>query len=255
MMMKAEEMYFVEHLGELRKRIIITLAVFITVLSVSFFYVQPIYDWLIRDLDQQLAVLGPSEILWVYFMISGVIAIAFTIPVAAHQTWMFIKPALSKREQKVTLSYIPALFFLFVLGLSFGYFIVYPMVLNFLLSLSEGHFQTFFTSEKYFKFMMNLTLPFGFLFEIPLVVMFLTSLGILNPHVLTKARKVSYFGLVVVAVLITPPDLVSDFLVVIPLLVLYEISIMLSRVVYKKKLVKEQLELEEDKVVQMRRPS
>jgi sec-independent protein translocase protein TatC len=252
---KAEEMYFVEHLGELRKRIIITLVMFMAVLAVSFFYVEPIYSWLIRDLDQQLAVLGPSEILWVYFMISGVIAIALTIPVAAHQTWMFIKPALDKKEQKVTLSYIPALFLLFLLGLSFGYFVVYPMVLNFLLGLSEGNFQTFFTSEKYFKFMLNLTLPFGFLFEIPLVVMFLTSLGIINPVMLAKARKVSYFALVVVAVLITPPDLVSDFLVVIPLLVLYEISIMLSRWVYRKKLATERLNEQEEKVVQMKRPS
>ncbi|MBY6037020.1 twin-arginine translocase subunit TatC [Fictibacillus nanhaiensis] len=253
--MKTEEMFFVDHLGELRKRIIITLVVFMTVLAVSFFYVQPIYSWLIRDLDQQLAVLGPSEILWVYFMISGVIAIALTIPIAAYQTWLFIKPALNKKEQKITLSYIPALFLLFITGLSFGYFVVYPMVLNFLLGLSEGHFQTFFTSEKYFKFMLNLTLPFGFLFEIPLVVMFLTSLGILNPYVLTKARKVSYFTLVVVAVLITPPDLVSDFLVVIPLLVLYEISIMLSRWVYRKKLANESHTLQEEKVVKMRRPS
>ncbi|MDC7286033.1 twin-arginine translocase subunit TatC, partial [Bifidobacterium thermophilum] len=86
----------------------------------------------------------------------------------------------------------PGLFFFFIAGLSFGYFVVYPTVLSFLLSLSEGLFETMFTSEKYFKFMINLTLPFGFLFEIPLVVMFLTSLGVINPMILSKARKVSY---------------------------------------------------------------
>ncbi|GAB6258011.1 hypothetical protein PSKAS_35330 [Peribacillus sp. N1] len=126
-------------------------------------------------------------------MISGVIAIALTISIAAHQTWLFVKPGLSEKERKTTLSYIPGLFVLFITGLSFGYFVVYPTVLSFLLSLSEGQFETMFTSEKYFKFMINLTLPFGFLFEIPLVVMFLTSLGVINPMILSKARKISYF--------------------------------------------------------------
>ncbi|WP_420489254.1 twin-arginine translocase subunit TatC [Neobacillus niacini] len=232
-------MLLVEHLGELRKRLIYTLVAFIVFLFGSFIYVQEIYAWLIRDLNHNLAVLGPSEILLVYFMISGVIAIALTIPIAAYQTWLFVKPGLSEKERKTTLSYIPGLFVLFIAGLSFGYFVVYPTVLTFLLSLSEGQFETMFTSEKYFKFMINLTMPFGFLFEIPLVIMFLTSLGVINPMILSKARKVSYFLLVVVSILITPPDLISDILVIVPLLVLYECSVTLSKIVYRRKLKKQ----------------
>ena len=87
--------------------------------------------------------------------------------------------------------------------------------------------------------MLNLTLPFGFLFEMPLVVMFLTRLGILNPIRLAKARKISYFMLVILSILITPPDIISDVLVIVPLLFLYEISITLSKVVYRKKLKEE----------------
>ncbi|MEH7010014.1 twin-arginine translocase subunit TatC [Neobacillus niacini] len=237
--MTNQEMLLVEHLGELRKRLIYTLVAFIVFLFGSFIYVQEIYAWLIRDLNHNLAVLGPSEILLVYFMISGVIAIALTIPIAAYQTWLFVKPGLSEKERKTTLSYIPGLFVLFIAGLSFGYFVVYPTVLTFLLSLSEGQFETMFTSEKYFKFMINLTMPFGFLFEIPLVIMFLTSLGVINPMILSKARKVSYFLLVVVSILITPPDLISDILVIVPLLVLYECSVTLSKIVYRRKLKKQ----------------
>ncbi|MFC0189511.1 twin-arginine translocase subunit TatC [Fictibacillus aquaticus] len=233
--MKNQEMLFVEHLGELRKRILITLGAFLLFFCAGFYYVEEIYNWLVRDLDHKLAILGPSDILWIYFVISGVAALAFTIPVAAHQTWMFVKPALGKREQRITLSYIPALFLLFLSGLSFGYFIVYPMVLQFLMKLSEGHFEVFFTSEKYFSFVLNLTLPFGFLFEIPLIVMFLTSIGIINPEMLKKSRKIAYFGLILVSITITPPDFVSDFLVTIPLLLLYEVSISISRIMYKKK--------------------
>ncbi|WP_129708095.1 twin-arginine translocase subunit TatC [Priestia megaterium] len=248
--MDNKEMLFVDHLEELRKRIILTLAAFLLSLCGSFVYVQNIYAWLIRDLNHELAVLGPSEILWVYFMISGVVAIALTIPIAAHQIWLFVKPALSKKERKITLSYIPGLFILFITGLSFGYFVVYPTVLSFLLSLSEGQFQTMFTSEKYFKFIINLTLPFGFLFEIPLVVMFLTSLGVINPMFLSKARKLSYFLLVVVSILITPPDFMSDILVTVPLLILYECSVTLSKIVYRKK-----LKQSSDNVIKMKKTS
>ncbi len=233
--MPIQKMLLAEHLEELRKRIIYTLIALIIFLAGSFIYVQDIYTWLIRDLNHKLVVLGPSDILWVYFMISGVIAIALTIPIAAYQTWRFVKPALSEKERKTTMSYIPGLFILFIVGLSFGYFVVYPTVLKFLLSLSEGQFETLFTSEKYFKFMINMTLPFGFLFEIPLVVMFLTSIGIINPMILSKARKISYLLIVITSVLITPPDFISDILVTVPLVVLYEISINLSKVIYRKK--------------------
>jgi sec-independent protein translocase protein TatC len=87
--------------------------------------------------------------------------------------------------------------------------------------------------------MINLTLPFGFLFEMPAVVMFLTRLGIINPLKLAKARKVSYLILIIISVLITPPDFISDILVILPLLVLYEFSITLSKIVYRKRLASE----------------
>lgn len=234
--MEQKEMHLVDHLGELRSRLIKTAIAFLVALVASFIYVKEIYDWLVRDLDQKLAILGPSDILWVYMMIAGVFAIAVTIPVAAFQTWRFVYPALSKEERRVTLGFIPGLFILFVIGISFGYFILFPSVLGFLTALSAAQFETMFTADKYFRFMLNLTLPFGVLFEMPLVVMFLTRLGLLNPVRLAKARKLAYFALIVVSVLITPPDFISDILVLIPLLVLYEISVRLSKWVYRKRL-------------------
>lgn len=234
-----EEMNLVDHLDEVRSRVIKTLIAFLVSLIAAFIFVQDIYHWLVRDLDDKLAILGPSDILWVYMMISGVFAVAVTIPVAAYQIWRFVVPALSKEERKITLSFIPGLFILFLIGISFGYFVLFPIVLSFLTTLSAGQFETMFTADKYFRFMINLTLPFGFLFEMPLVVMFLTRLGILNPIRLAKARKLSYFLLIVVSILITPPDFISDILVIVPLLVLYEISVTLSKYVYKNKIVAE----------------
>jgi sec-independent protein translocase protein TatC len=233
--MKSHDMDLTGHLSELRTRLIIIMAAFVCLFILAFVYVEEIYAWLVRDLQVKLAVLGPSDILWVYFMLAGVIAVAGVIPIAAHQIWCFVKPALKAEERKLTLAYIPALFLLFIAGLSFGYFVIFPIVFKFLLSLSDDMMTTFFTTEKYFTFLLHMTLPFGFLFELPVVIMFLTSLGILNPYRLQHLRKYAYFALVVTSVVITPPDFLSDILVIIPLLLLYEISVLLSRTVYRKK--------------------
>jgi sec-independent protein translocase protein TatC len=229
-----QNMHVVQHFEELRKRIIITLVIFLLFLVIAFIYVQDIYHLIVQDLPFKLALLGPSDILLVYLMIASVVAITATIPVAAHQAWLYVRPALTQKERRVTIAYIPALFILFILGIGFGYFILFPLVLNFLMSLSNDMFTTFFTTEKYFRFLLHMTLPFGFLFELPVVIMFLTSLGIINPYRLQKVRKYAYFMLVVVSILITPPDFLSDILVIIPLLLLYESSISLSKFVYKR---------------------
>ncbi|RSK27947.1 twin-arginine translocase subunit TatC [Bacillus sp. HMF5848] len=243
--MEDKSMNLVDHLDELRKRVIISLVAFITFFIVSFIYVQDIYNWLVRDLEFNLTVLGPSDILWVYFMLSGVAAIIASIPVIAFQVWLFVKPALHPHERRLALGYIPALFLLFILGLCFGYFVILPVIMDFLVGLGSDMFETMFTTEKYFRFVLHMTIPFAVLFELPIVVMFLTSLGIINPYVMTRIRKYAYFVLIVISVSISPPDFISDFLVTIPLLVLYELSIGLSKIVYKrrqKRLAKEEKE-------------
>ncbi|PLR81056.1 twin-arginine translocase subunit TatC [Bacillus canaveralius] len=244
--MEDKELNVIDHLDELRKRLIITVSAFIIFFVIGFMYVKDIYDWFVRDLDVKLVVLGPSDIVWVYFMIATVIAVAATIPVLALQAWLFVKPALKPIERRISLAYIPALFALFLVGLCFGYFVIFPTVLNFLVELSGEMVVTNFTADKYFRFVMNMTLPFGVLFELPVVAMFLTSLGIINPYVMQKVRKYAYFVLVVISVIISPPDLMSDILVTIPLLLLYEVSINLSKIVYRRKLKKEQQWAEEN---------
>lgn len=235
--MEDKELQLVDHLEELRKRIIITALAFVVFFIIGFIYVDKIYKWFVGDM--KLLVLGPSDIIWIYFMLATVVAVAGTIPVLALQIWLFVNPALRPIERKVTLSYIPALFFLFLIGLSFGYFVIFPMVLKFLVNIGGNMFVTHFTVDRYFSFIMNMTIPFGVLFELPVLVMFLTSLGIINPFVLAKIRKYAYFVLIIIAVVITPPDFMSDFVVTLPLLLLYEISINLSKIVYRKKIKKQ----------------
>ena len=237
--MEDKELNIIDHLDELRTRLIITLAAFIIFFIVGFIFVEDIYNWLVRNLEVKLIVLGPSDILWVYFMLAAVIAVAGTIPVLATQIWLFIKPALKPIERKISLSYIPALFILFIVGMSFGYFVIFPTIMNFLIELGGDMMVTNFTAEKYFRFIFNTTIPFGVLFELPVVMMFLTSLGVINPYVLGKIRKYAYFVLIIIAIFISPPDFMSDFLVAVPLIFLYEISVSFSKIVYKRKLKKE----------------
>ncbi|PWW30229.1 sec-independent protein translocase protein TatC [Cytobacillus oceanisediminis] len=238
--MEDKELNLVDHLDELRKRLIIAASAFIVFFIAGFVFVKDIYQWLVKDLDVKLIVLGPSDIIWVYFMLVTVIAVAGTIPVLAFQIWLFVKPALTTAERRISLSYVPALFILFIAGLCFGYFVIFPTVLSFLVELGGEMFEANFTADKYFRFVLHMTLPFGILFELPVIIMFLTSLGIINPYVLTKIRKYAYFVLIFISVVISPPDFMSDILVTIPLLLLYEISINLSKIVYKRKLRRDQ---------------
>jgi sec-independent protein translocase protein TatC len=236
--MKDQEVALTVHLEELRKRLIYILGSFLVFFAVSFAFVEKIYSWLVKDLEFKLALLGPGDVLWIYFKISAVCSIALTIPLAAYHVWRFVLPALQEHERKATFMLIPALFLLFILGISFGYFLVFPIVLSFMQELAGEGFQQFYTSEKYFSFLISLTVPFGILFELPVVILFLTAIGILNPQMLKKSRKIAYFVILITSVLITPPDLISDILVLVPLVLIYEVSINLSSFIYRKKLLK-----------------
>lgn len=127
--MENKNSHLIEHLDELRQRMIKTLIVFVIFFVGALVFVEDIYSWIIRDLGRDLAILGPSDILWVYTIISCIFAIAAKIPVVAYQTWGFIP--LTKEERKVTQTFIPGLFILFIVGISFGYFLLFSIVLDF----------------------------------------------------------------------------------------------------------------------------
>jgi sec-independent protein translocase protein TatC len=237
-----KELNIVEHLDELRKRIIITAVTFVIFLVVALCFIKNIYLFFLGNFHYKLLVLGPSDVIKVYFNLAGVVALAGTIPVAGWQLWLFVKPALKPFERKAALGYIPALFLLFISGLAFGYFFIFPNIMRFLIDLGSGIMQTSFTAEKYFSFLLNITLPFGIAFEMPLVMMFLTSLGIVNPYTVSRLRKYAYFILVIIASMISPPEFISHISVAIPLILIYEVSVLVSKVVYKRKLKRQELE-------------
>lgn len=244
MLEQEEEMLLTEHLGELRRRIIYVLVVFVLALGAGLFAVDPVYRWLVMDKPAKGFVLNAFSFwdgIGIYMKIALFLGIAVALPFALYQTWRFVSPGLRPNERAATIRYVPYVFILFVIGACFSYFVIFPMALEFTTSITKsmGLKETYGIAQ-YFSFMFNIVLPVSLLFEMPLIIMFLTGIRILNPIRLRKMRKVAYFGLVFIAVVITPPDFISDFLVTIPLLLLYEVSVFLSAFVYHKQLREEE---------------
>lgn len=243
-----KEMNLVSHLAELRNRLIVTAVFFVAFFIVGFIYIKEIYWFFVNDIDLVLTAISPTEIIWIYFSMAGLVAIVGTLPILTYQVWAFIKPGLMQHERRATVGYIPAIFLLFIFGLIFGYVIFVQLIMPFLLSLNDGMFNIMFTVDRYFKFLFKVTVPFAVLFELPIVAMFLTSLGVVTPDFMIKYRKYAYFILVVIGVLITPPDFVLQLVVAVPLIIIYEISIQLSKVVYRKKMRKNNEYMDEGSV-------
>ncbi|MDN4493395.1 twin-arginine translocase subunit TatC [Ureibacillus aquaedulcis] len=238
--MEEKEYTLVEHLEELRKRLIMICIIFVITLLLGFFFAPDILQFLkSQDAAKQVDwnVFGYTDGISIYVKCALLVAICFTLPVGMHQLWQFTKPGLTNSEATSAGIFIPIAFILFIIGVSFSYFILFPLMLNFMSNINEsiGATETY-GIQQYFTLMFNLLIPVGLVFELPVIILLLTKLGIVTPVRLRKMRKVSYFILIIVGVMISPPDFVSDFLIIIPLLLLFEISIIVSEKTYKKQL-------------------
>ncbi|GEB35729.1 MULTISPECIES: twin-arginine translocase subunit TatC [Brevibacillus] len=241
--MRDREMTVVEHLTELRRRIIWVLAVFVVALIAGFYFAGPLIEYLKQEPIADgvpIISLHPSDALRVYMQFAFLIGAVAALPVALFHLWRFVSPGLEERERRGSLYFIPAACLLFIVGILFGYYVVFPMIMQFMTGMTAtiGADPNYGIAE-YFGFLFNMVIPFGILFQLPIIVMFLTRLRILNPMRLAKVRRLAYFGLAVVGITLTPPEIVSDIMVTIPLLLLYEMSIWLSRIVYRKQLREE----------------
>lgn len=244
-----EEMTLYDHLGELRRRIILVGSVFLVAMIIGLIIAPRVIEHL-QNIpaaeDFPMNVFSLTDPVMLYMNFAFVIGLILVFPLLLHQLWAFVSPGLMENERKATLSYIPIATFLFFGGLAFAYFILFPNVLRFLSSLTErlGLTEQYGVND-YFSFLFQLTLPFGLLFQLPVVVMFLTRLGLITPAWLRTVRKYAYFVLLVVAGFITPPEIVSHLMVTVPLLLLYEVSIIISKSTYKKVQKAEKQRMEE----------
>lgn len=229
-------MNLIDHLQELRKRLVWVIIFFILSIVVGFIFADSLIDYFKSSTNIEWNVFKLTDAMMIYLKFAFLIGLVFTMPFALFQAWRFVAPGLTKKEQKLTIWFIPSAFVLFLVGISFAYFVIFPMMVNFLDRISQQLEvkQTYGISE-YFSLMFSLIIPFGLFFELPIIVVFLTRIGILKPEFLIRSRKIAYFILIIIATSITPSDIVSDVLISIPLILLYEFSIWLSKLTAKRR--------------------
>ena len=213
----------VDHLSELRKQLIKSIAVFLLFFFIVFSTINLWFPYVTRG--HQLIVLGPLEVVKFYMSISTALALGLALPFLCHFLWKFVSPGLNEKENQFLSLYSPVMLILFVAGVGFGYFIVNPLSYNFLVSLGAMNFNVMVSAQEYASFLLMTTVPLGLLFELPIVAMFLATLGLLTADTMKKVRKWSYLTLAIVSALITPPDFISQLIVLIPTVLLYEASI------------------------------
>jgi sec-independent protein translocase protein TatC len=173
----------------------------------------------------------------VWTSITAGFIIAF--PYVIYQFWQFVAPAMHDNERKHAKGFIFITSFLFFIGVVFGYYVVTPLSINFLgkYQVSEAVFNDFDLSS-YIGLVRASVLASGLIFELPIVIYFLTRVGVVTPQFLKKYRKYALVIVLILSAVITPPDIVSQIIVAIPVLILYEVSILISKVIYKQELRK-----------------
>lgn len=244
-MSQDEGMTLVEHLAELRKRIIWVLVVLVIGMAIGLFTAKPIITYLktIPPADTiNWNVFSPWDPLKMYMNFALVTGLLITLPFTLLQIWAFLKPGLREVERKASLIFVPFAFLMFLLGLAFGYFIVFRMAFLFTSSITHSlELSETYGFAQYFSFMFNILIPIALVFELPIVVMFLTKIRLLNPKLLKKIRRFAYLILVVISTMITPPDALSAIVVAVPMIILYEFSVYLSSMIYRKQQLQDQV--------------
>ena len=233
-----EEYTLIEHLSELRKRLIVTIAVFIISLAIGFYYSPSILNELkSHDVAQGVEwnLFNYTDGILIYIQCALIISIALTLPVAMYEAWKFMQPGLNEKEKKGSFAFIPAAFILFIVGILFAYFVLFPFMMDFMKKINDsiGATETY-GMKQYFSFMFGIIVPVAIIFELPVIIGFLTKIGIINSALLKKSRKLAYIVLVVIGVSITPPDFLSDFLIIAPMIILFEVSILISKYIERK---------------------
>jgi sec-independent protein translocase protein TatC len=227
---------FPAHLEELRKRLIVCFIAVGIGFAASYGFKEHLFQILVRPLTQvmgegdTLIFTGLPEAFFTYLKVAFLAGIMLASPVLLYQFWMFVAPGLYEKEKKVMLPIVFLSTFFFVGGALFGYFLVFPLGFQFFLGFATDTIRPMPSMKEYLSFSAKLLLAFGVVFELPLVLTFMARLGIVSVDFLKKNRKYAILLFFAGAAIITPPDVVTQIMMALPLMVLYEISIIGARI-------------------------
>ena len=236
------DMPFWEHLEELRLRIIKSVLIIIFGAVITYYYGDIIIYWLVApsqvlEMDLNLQVLKVTSMFTVKLSVALFGGLFIGLPVMVYQFWRFISPAFEEKHGvSVFITLLLSTLF-FVLGMGFAYFIIIPFSLNFFTSLTSDTIDINynFTLEGYLIYILWMVFGSGLLFQLPVISVFFTRIGILTPAFLREYRKLAIIIALILGAVLTPPDPVSQILIVIPLILLYELSILISKILQPRK--------------------
>ena len=234
------EMGFLEHLEELRWRLVRSLFAILIGSLLSYSYIDDILKILLYPstmtknpiVIQSLQVQSMFLIKWFISFASGFI---LALPYLVYQAWKFIAPGLKINEKRFALPFVFFSSISFISGILFGYFVLVPFSLEFFSGVASGHVQNNFSIQYYFSFLNWLLIGAGVIFQLPVVSLVLSTIGILTPAFMRHYRKHSIIVILILSSFITPPDPVSMFIMSVPLMLLYEVSIGISWIINRKR--------------------
>lgn len=233
--MADRQMTLVEHLDELRRRILISAAAVLICAGVAFWKIQLILSVLMLPPVDHLAFFSPAEAFIEYCKLAFFTGLFFASPVVLYQLWAFVSAGLREKERRTVLFALPFSITLFLGGAAFSFFFVMPFALRFLIDFAGPNVYPILSISEYLSFVIMLLVSFGIVFELPVAVMVLSKIGIVSPSFLSRNRKFAMVVIFISAAVITPtPDAFTQCLMAVPMIFLYELSIWISKLVYKR---------------------
>ena len=226
-------MSLIDHLEELRKRLIVCTITVFAMSMAAYAYIDPIRSFFVSPVGD-LVYMGLTEAFLTNLKLAFTAGFFLSLPVIFYQIWCFTLPALQKSER--FLMFIISFFSLvfFAMGATFGFYVVLPFSVRFFLGFSTDQLQPMLSISGYITYSMGVLLGFGLVFEMPVVTLILTKLGLISANFLAEQRMYSTVIIFVVAAILTPPDVVTQLLMATPMLLLYEISIIIARLVERR---------------------
>ena len=233
------EMSFLDHIEELRWRIIYALIGVLVFTIIAWIFIDPIIEVVLlkpaRDANAPLQNLRPFGQLFLYIQVAIIVGIVVSLPNLFYQLWQFIAPALKQREQKYIIWIVFFSTFCFLLGIAFAYFVMLPLTMKFAAQFGTAEIANEFAIDEYMSIILSVMLAAGLVFELPMISFFLSKLGILTPKFMRKYRRHAIVIILILAAFLTPgADPVSQVILAVPLVLLYEISIFISKISSKK---------------------
>ena len=236
-------MHFLAHLEELRWRLLKSMLSVIVMSLVAFYFAEDLVRLIkIPFGDYQLYNIQVTGTFYAYLKIALFAGVGGALPIIFFQLWTFISPGLYKREKIVIIPLVITSTILFAVGAGFCFLVVLPIAFKFLMGFSGDLIENTITIGSYIDFVGLLSLAFGFGFQMPIVAFFLGKLGLITPTFLSKGRRYAAPILLIIGAIITPPDVFTQILLAAPMYVLYEVSIIVVRLTYRKKVAKAEAE-------------